>query len=302
MRLADLLDDVTSNLNSSSQPSPSHFELLKPLKSTSNLRQAQQPQIMVGQQFWELAEGDEFSIYTRYAECVTNFTHVKSCIMCILNNPKAHRLLQQTSPGLIEISKYLLPKLLMSSIYHLLYIAETVEYLQQHATDEDDKTLLSDTLDTLKATKYKLAELGFTDSHNRPIETSFRMFQAHQFLQQSDKFQSSGDSNPSSLNSIKALSHSTISGLNNLSQKNGSNLTYNTKQALVSNISMLTHRKLTEIETKVESFKFPSNISPPIVHLSSANTLNSSTSEQYQGSNHSESSVRSPYLYEGKIS
>ena len=255
---------------------------------------------MVGQQFWELAEGDEFSIYTRYAECVTNFNHVKTCITCILNNPKAYHLLQQTSPGLIEISKYLLPKLLMSSIYHLLYISETVEFLQQHATDEDDKALLNDTLDTLKSTKYKLAELGFTDSHNRPIETSFRMFQAHQFLQQSDKFQSSGNSNLSSLSSIKGLSNSTVSGLNNLSQKKVYNITYNTTQALVSNISMLTHRKLNEIETKVESFKLPGNISPPIVHISS-NSLNSSTSDHYQVSNQSESNVRSPYLYEGKL-
>ena len=142
---------------------------------------------MVGQKFWELAEGDEFSIYTRYAECVTNFALVRASITCILSDANAYKLLQQTSPGLPEICKYLLPKLLVSSVYHFLYLTETVEYLQQVATDEEDKILLTNTIDILKSTKYKLKVLKFTHSRCRPIETSSRMFYTHQYLQEPEK-------------------------------------------------------------------------------------------------------------------
>ncbi len=192
--------------------------------------------------------------------------------MCILANPSAQKLLQQTSPGLVEISKYLLPKLLMSSVYHFLYLTETIEYLQQVATDDEDKTLLIDTLDTLKRTKYRLAELNFTHSRFRPIETSFRMFHTHQYIQEPDRLGSS------------AASVSSGVSLNNLSQKHTFHLlsgNSNTNQALVSNISALTQRKLTELETKVESFKLPANVS-----------LTGGES----------SSFRNPYLYEGGLS
>ena len=175
--MADLLEDASSIINASSVSSisMSSNELTNTAKVSTN-RQQQQQLTLVGQQFWELAEGDEFSVYIKYANCVTNFNRVKFFITLILNNAEAVQLLQQTSPGLVEISKYLLPKLLLSSIYHFLYLAETVEYLQQHATDEEDKTLLVDTLDTFKAIKYELSKLGFAHSKGRLIETSFRLF------------------------------------------------------------------------------------------------------------------------------
>ncbi len=193
--------------------------------------------------------------------------------MCILANPSAQKILQQASPGLTEISKYLLPKLLMSSVYHFLYLTETIDYLQQVATDEEDKNLLVDTLDTLKRTKYKLAELNFTHSRFRPIETSFRMFHTHQYIQEPDNRQAS-----------TAMSDLSCVSLNNLSQKNTYyllNVNSNTNQALVSNVFALTQRKLTELETKVESFKLPPNMS-----LTGGDPSN----------------IRNPYLYEGSLS
>ena len=139
-----------------------------------------------------------------------------------------------------------------------------MEYLQQNATDEEDKTLLNDTLDTLKTTKYKLADSGFTNSWCRPIETSFRMFHSQQFIQQSNL-----GLNPS-LFSINGLWNSSMTGLNNnVFQKNAILNICNTTQALVSNISVLTQRKINEIESKVESFKLPAHISKPIVHINS---------------------------------
>jgi hypothetical protein len=302
LRLSDLLDDAvstntngnntTSNLTSVSSLSTfsSSNDLTNALnnkihqqKQTNNQQQHQEePLLMVGQQFWELAEGDEFSIYTKYASYVTNFSLVKCSIDQIINNPNAAQLLQSTSSGLVEISKYLLPKLLLSSIYHLLYLFETVEYLQQHATDEEDKVLLGDTLDTLKMTKFKLVELGFANSKRRPIETSFRMFQSQQFVLAAINCQSNN------------LLTNNSTGLTNKKNQllSSYNLTPQQQQqqtSLISNICFLTQKKLQEIETNVESFKLPGN------------TCVYSTTAATNGANNNlivESTVRNPYLYE----
>ena len=58
-------------------------------------------------------------------------------------------------------------------------------------------------------------------------------------------------------------------------------------------MSSLTQRKLKELETRVEYFKLPSNISSPISQ--SLNTPNNTSTT-------SEPSVRNPYLFEGALS
>lgn len=129
LRLTDLIDDSTS--------------------ATTN-----QCQQMVGQHFWELCEGAEFDVYLKYALCVTNYELVVGSIKKFLNDTTITKRLEKTSTGLTHISRYLLPKLLLSSLYHVLYIYETLEYLMTVSTDEDDKIFLSDSLDTLKTIKY----------------------------------------------------------------------------------------------------------------------------------------------------
>ncbi len=91
LRLADLLEDATI-LNNNNSPSLSSS--MSDLQTTGASSRpgitpiatgcCSTPQLMVGQQFWELAEGDEFSIYTKYAETVTNFGQVRLFILITL--------------------------------------------------------------------------------------------------------------------------------------------------------------------------------------------------------------------------
>ncbi len=82
LRLSDLLEDATilNNNNTSLSVSSSLCDLTTTSGSCrigGGTGLGSSSQLMVGQQFWELAEGDEFSIYTKYAETVTNFSQVR---------------------------------------------------------------------------------------------------------------------------------------------------------------------------------------------------------------------------------
>lgn len=108
----------------------------------------------IGQHFWELCEGAEFDVYMKFAFNVTDYEEVITSINQLLNaNDDVSAKLEKANVGLPLICKYLLPKLLLGSLYHVLYVYETIEYLSAIATDDEDKLFLSNSLDTLKTIK-----------------------------------------------------------------------------------------------------------------------------------------------------
>lgn len=269
LRLSDLLDEALSNQQQLKQ------------EQETNPQQTYQP-LMVGQQFWELAEGAEFDVYLKYALNVNNYELVKSSLHSLLNDQNLYKTLQNTSQGLVEISKYLLPKLLLGSVHHFLYLFETINSLLQMSFDEEDKIFLNDTLDTLKSTKFNLNNLGFSTSKKRPIETSFRIFQPHQFQQL-------GASNKT--NSMNSSSCS-IGQASNIST-----LTNTKSPALAYNIGILTERKWKELDLAIDSLKLPSHIysgcQPQILVGNQTKSVGASI---MSGSN-----IRYAYLYEGNL-
>ena len=194
-----------------------------------------------------------------YATHLKNQTQIKTCIDRILNNPQAQKLLQQYIAGLVDISRYLLPKLLHGPVFHLLYLTDTIESLQQFATDDKEKTMLKDTLDTLRVPKSRLEKLEFKSYCYKPIENSLRVFQAEQFFEKSEKNIRSIDG--SNLSLSLASNSSILTDVHNLSicsNKKSLEKAQNADTAFVSNTIVLTHRKKKEIENKMESFKWPS--------------------------------------------
>ena len=239
-----------------------------------------------------------FILLLLYATHLKNQTQIKTCIDRILNNPQAQKLLQQYNSGLVDISRYLLPKLHHGPVYHLLYLTDTIESLQQFATDDNDKTMLKDTLDTLRVPKSRLEKLEFKSYCYKPIENSLRMFQAEQFFEQSEKHIRSIDG--SNLSLSLASNSSILTDVHNLSigsNKKSLEKAQNADTAFVSNTIVLTHRKKKEIENKVESFKWPSYVNQPVVQFGTARPVLSGNDSTIQN----ELSVRNPYLYEGKF-
>ena len=200
--------------------------------------------VLIGQQFWELAEGDEFAVYQKYALQVTNYKLVMSSLKTLLSAPNVYQSLKQTSTGLADICSYLLPKMLLGSVYHIMYLYETVEYLVNVATDEEDKALLGDTLDTLKPVRFKLRDLRFVSSKQRLIEMSFRLFQPHQFQPHANN------------NNLVAVQHRDDARSNAASYMRS---VTSRVVASAANVGSLTERKWKEMEMNVESFKLPSS-------------------------------------------
>jgi hypothetical protein len=267
LKLTDLIDESLSS--SSSQLN---------VKYSSGSKQQQT--VFIGQQFWELAEGAEFNVYSKYSQTVTNYESLRLNLNQVLGNPSINRALRLTNPGLADTSKYLLPRLLVGALYHILYLYETIEYLASLATDHEDKTFLNDTLDTLKPIKFKLEEGKFISSKRRPIESSFRLFQLNQFQPQNSI---NNLNDRSTLNSYPAsfsnTSSTTITTITNNSVSNSacsgscaisdaatcSSLnSYNSQvphkiKAFASNVNLVTEKKWKELENNVESFKLPTS-------------------------------------------
>jgi hypothetical protein len=250
LRLSDLIDQpmMTSSLNQTNQ----------------NQLAGQQGVVFVGDKFWELAEGEEFDVYLKYALSVTSYKNVTSSLQTILSNQNVCNSLRQTSPGLADISRYLLPKLLLGSVYHIFYLYETVEYLASVTSDDDDKISLNNTLDTLKPIRFRLKEFGFISSKRRPIETSFRLFQPHQFQQQivqqlsGNTSTAAGDKSMVAAGSVSLNNSEIASGSTYHNSSNTSGISSSARvQALASNVSLLTEKKWKEMESNVESFKLP---------------------------------------------
>ncbi len=258
LRLVDLLDEASNQRAKEEDTNPALDPHMP--ATTNHTNQNFSQTICVGQHIWyNLGEGNEFEVYQKYAKTINDKKQIITSLNLILNNPEAKKYLKLISPGLAEISKYLLHKLLLGSVYHLLYLYETIDYLHQFSIDEEDKSFLKDTLDTLKYIKSSLRDYGFTNSKKRPIESSFRLFQPHQIqiLNQSDKNQINANTNNSLMNSTQTLNNSNFSQVTTSSIVSGSNVTRT--HALASNIHVLTEMKWKEIEMNVESFKFLGN-------------------------------------------
>jgi hypothetical protein len=279
-----LIEDIFGNINEVYEMALRLSDLIDQPMVTSSLNQTtssqlggggggaggggQQAVVFIGDKFWELAEGEEFDVYLKYALGVTSYKNVTASLQTILANPNVCYSLRQASPGLADISRYLLPKLLLGSVYHIFYLYETVEYLAGVTSDDDDKISLNNTLDTLKPIRFRLKDFGFVSSKRRPIETSFRLFQPHQFQQQIIQQISSSAVTMTAAGSV-SLNNSEITSApagqfnssgNNSSSNNASGMGSSSRvKTLASNVSLLTEKKWKEMETNVESFKLPSS-------------------------------------------
>lgn len=131
-------------------------------------------QVVVGSVFWELAEGAEFDVYNEYI-CQTDRNQNELIIKFLQLSPVINSYLNDNLKNLVDISKYLLPRLLLAPNYHILYIYDTVEYLSGISQNDEDYDLLKQTLDTLMPIKFKLNENS--KKLRRPIETSIRIIQ-----------------------------------------------------------------------------------------------------------------------------
>ena len=246
LRLADVLDEAMAQKIKDDEQQQNTF--------------SQTQSISIGQLLWgAFEEGTEFELYLTYAENIYDMKQQVPALNAILNNGEARDFLKLKSHCLIDISKYLLHKLLLGTVYHFLYLFETIESLSKYAIDEDDKLLLRNILNSMQSTKDYFKACGFASSRRRPIEASFRMYQPQyhiQMLNQVEKQQQQEQQQQQQPTTVNYLNN-TISSHMSI-QSSATSITSSRRQALASNINELTEAKWKEIEMNVESFKLNS--------------------------------------------
>ncbi|RNA00409.1 son of sevenless -like protein [Brachionus plicatilis] len=257
LRLSELLDDAVSTQQTARQE---HESLNQPL--------------LVGHQFWELAEGAEFDVYKTFADTVTDYSALRSSMQKLFAEAAFCKQLDLSAPGLLQIGKYLLPKLLLGPVYYFLYLNETIGVLQQLSFNEDDRAFLGDTLDTLKPAVFSLKDKDFVSSKKRPIETSFRIFQPHQFQP------------------LERHAHSTSSSVS-IGQASVGSMATSKAAALAHNICLLNDKKWREVYSSVDSLKLPAHIHQIVSTTQSSSVTKTATLTC--------SNLRFTYLYEGSV-
>jgi len=136
------------------------------------------PQVAVAQAFSELADAHEFDFYETYACTIKGQSSVLSEINEFLSNPAITEFLNKKMDNFVDMSRYLLPKLLLALIYYAIYLNKSVENLMETTKNDEEKRLLKDTLDTLNSLKVAIAQFDFgTKRPRRPIEASIRNIQ-----------------------------------------------------------------------------------------------------------------------------
>ena len=189
LRLLDSLDDLIQSVDE-------QMLKLNDAATTFNKKTQLIPKIFVGQAFWELAEGAEFDVYEKYAKIQIennfNYDNISKMIQILQSKSELYSYLsQKLTFNLNDTFKYLLPKLLLSPIYYILYLYDTIEYLINLTQCEEDKDFLKQTLDTLLKLKYylndkfissKLIQTFYNSQGGlvvpmRPIEASIRILQ-----------------------------------------------------------------------------------------------------------------------------
>uniref|UniRef100_A0A1A9WXD4 Protein son of sevenless n=1 Tax=Glossina brevipalpis TaxID=37001 RepID=A0A1A9WXD4_9MUSC len=90
----------------------------------------------VGSCFEELAEAEEFDVYTKYAQEVTSQAS-KDALSALLARPDAMSLMA-AGHGFREAVKYYLPKLLLVPIFHAFIYFDYIKILMKYSPSQDD--------------------------------------------------------------------------------------------------------------------------------------------------------------------
>ncbi|XP_055917383.1 protein son of sevenless isoform X2 [Eupeodes corollae] len=110
--------------------------LLSSLEDVIEMSQEQSPPC-VGSCFEELAEAEEFDVYTKYAQEVTSKMS-KDALSTLLSKPDAISLMS-AGHGFREAVKYYLPKLLLVPIWHAFLYMDYIKSLMQLSPSQEDK-------------------------------------------------------------------------------------------------------------------------------------------------------------------
>ncbi|XP_038144134.1 son of sevenless homolog 1-like isoform X2 [Cyprinodon tularosa] len=154
-------------------------KLLGLLEDTVEMTDEGSPHPLVGSCFEDLAEELAFDPYETYAQDVLH-PGFQEHFLSQVTKPGASLHLQSICVGFKEAVRYVLPRLLLTPVYHCLHLFETLKQLEEKSEEEEDKECLRQAITALLNLQSSMERICSRNLAKRRLSESACRFYSHQ--------------------------------------------------------------------------------------------------------------------------
>eukprot|EP00062_Callorhinchus_milii_P009664 gi/632953712/ref/XP_007892573.1/ PREDICTED: son of sevenless homolog 1 isoform X1 [Callorhinchus milii] len=154
-------------------------KLLGLIEDTVEMTDEGSPHPLVGSCFEDLAEELAFDPYENYAQDILR-SGCHDHFLGLLSKPGAAFYLQSIGEGFKEAVQYVLPRLLLTPVYHCLHYFELLKQLEEKSEDEEDKECLKQAITALLNLQSSIERICSKSLAKRRLSESACRFYNHQ--------------------------------------------------------------------------------------------------------------------------
>ncbi|XP_030273648.1 son of sevenless homolog 1-like isoform X1 [Sparus aurata] len=154
-------------------------KLLGLIEDTVEMTDEGSPHPLVGSCFEDLAEELAFDPYETYAQDILR-SGFHEHFLGQVSKPGAAFHLQSICEGFKEAVQYVLPRLLLTPVYHCLHLFEILKQLEEKSEDEEDKECLKQAITALLNLQSSMERICSRSLAKRRLSESACRFYSHQ--------------------------------------------------------------------------------------------------------------------------
>uniref|UniRef100_A0A672I8I6 Son of sevenless homolog 1-like n=1 Tax=Salarias fasciatus TaxID=181472 RepID=A0A672I8I6_SALFA len=154
-------------------------KLLGLIEDTVEMTDEGSPHPLVGSCFEDLAEELAFDPYETYAQDILR-SGFHEHFLSQVSKPGASFHLQSICEGFKEAVQYVLPRLLLTPVYHCLHLFEILKQLEEKSEDEEDKECLKQAITALLNLQSSMERICSRNLAKRRLSESACRFYSHQ--------------------------------------------------------------------------------------------------------------------------
>ncbi|XP_028312427.1 son of sevenless homolog 1 isoform X2 [Gouania willdenowi] len=154
-------------------------KLIGLMEDTVEMTDDGSPHPLVGSCFEDLAEELAFDPYEAYAQDVMR-SGFNEHFLGQVTKPGASFHLQSICEGFKEAVQYVLPRLLLTPVYHCLHLFEVLKTLEEKSEDEEDKECLKQAFTALLHLQSSMERICSRSTSKRRLSESACRFHSHQ--------------------------------------------------------------------------------------------------------------------------
>uniref|UniRef100_A0A3Q3N081 SOS Ras/Rac guanine nucleotide exchange factor 1 n=1 Tax=Mastacembelus armatus TaxID=205130 RepID=A0A3Q3N081_9TELE len=153
-------------------------KLLGLIEDTVEMTDEGSPHPLVGSCFEDLAEELAFDPYETYAQDILR-SGFHEHFLSRVSKPGAAFHLQSICEGFKEAVQYVLPRLLLTPVYHCLHLFEIIKQLEEKSEDEEDKECLKQAITALLNLQSSMERICSRSLAKRRLSESACRFYSH---------------------------------------------------------------------------------------------------------------------------